>query len=102
MCIFYCLQVIATFSCFEKKELLKFFFYVLDPLRTGCISKTELKHFVHGMWEEEENKNVVEGLRYLERLDDGDGVYNFQQVQLMESHYSFTFYPLYKLQVFFT
>ena len=32
-------QIITTFSCFEKRELMQYFFYILDPMRTGLIEK---------------------------------------------------------------
>jgi hypothetical protein len=32
-------EVITTFSCFEKKELLRYFFYILDNRHTGLIEK---------------------------------------------------------------
>jgi hypothetical protein len=38
--------VITTFSCFEKKELLRYFFYVLDNRHTGLIEKVLRTHTV--------------------------------------------------------
>lgn len=36
------MQVITTFSCFEKKELVRYFFYILDSRRTGLIEKVNI------------------------------------------------------------
>lgn len=54
---------------------------------------------MHNMWEGEATINVTEGLRFLERIDDGDHMFNFNQLALMEKQYPFTLYPLYRLQV---
>ncbi len=32
-------QLVATFACFEKRELIRYLFYILDPNRTGLIEK---------------------------------------------------------------
>ena len=31
--------MICTFSCFEQQELMRYFFYILDPNQTGVIKK---------------------------------------------------------------
>jgi hypothetical protein len=49
------IQIIVTFSCFEKKELIKYFFYILDARHTGLIEKVLL--FIRVIY----NVNVVRG-----------------------------------------
>ncbi len=119
-------QLVTTFACFEKKELLRYFFSILDPNRTGLIAKvrvlnrwicvnticntwclllylymqTELKHFVCSMWDKQVYSNVTDGLAYLDNIDDGDGQFNFKQVEQMATRYPMTLAPLYKLQVY--
>jgi len=92
-------EVVTTFCCFEKKELIRYFFYILDSRRTGLIEKTELKHFIQGMWSHDVSSNVLDGLAYLDRIDDGDGAFNLPQIESMQLHYPIVFYPLYRLQV---
>lgn len=43
--------------------------------------------------------NIMEGLAYLDSIDDGDGAFNFPQIESMQIHYPVVFYPLYRLQV---
>jgi len=62
-------------------------------------SQTELKHFIHGMWHHEVSSNVADGLAYLDSIDDGDGAFNFGQIESMQLHYPLVLYPLYRLQV---
>eukprot|EP00598_Pedospumella_elongata_P009708 CAMPEP_0184992914 /NCGR_PEP_ID=MMETSP1098-20130426/43134_1 /TAXON_ID=89044 /ORGANISM="Spumella elongata, Strain CCAP 955/1" /LENGTH=258 /DNA_ID=CAMNT_0027518637 /DNA_START=111 /DNA_END=887 /DNA_ORIENTATION=+ len=92
-------EIVVTFACFEKRELLKYLFHVLDPHQIGLIERTELKHFVNNMWRGEATKNVTEGLHYLDRINDGDGQYNWKQIESMDAHYPSAFYPLYHLQI---
>ena len=61
--------------------------------------QTELKHFISGMWNHEVTSNVSDGLLYLDAIDDGDGAFNFAQIESMQLKYPMVFYPLYKLQV---
>ena len=61
--------------------------------------QTELKHFIHGMWNHEVSSNVADGLAYLDSIDDGDGAFNFHQIESMQKHYPIVLYPLYRLQV---
>lgn len=61
--------------------------------------QTELKHFIHGMWNHEVSSNVADGLAYLDSIDDGDGAFNFAQIESMQLHYPIVLYPLYRLQV---
>lgn len=63
------------------------------------LSQTELKHFIHGMWNHDVSSNVADGLSYLDRIDDGDGAFNFAQIESMQLHYPIVLYPLYRLQV---
>lgn len=122
-------QLVTTFACFEKKELLRYLFYILDPNRTGLVEKvfcdivapipqncmmffygtpcthqlttaqTELKHFVHNMWENKPFKNITDGLNYLDSVDDGDGAFNLKQLEEMQARYPMMMAPLYRLQV---
>eukprot|EP01032_Pedospumella_encystans_P024839 gene24839-28075_t len=92
-------ELVTTFACFEKKELLRYFFSILDPRRTGLIGKNELKHFVYNMWGNQVYSNVTDGLAYLDNIDDGDEAFNFKQVEKMANRYPMTLAPLYKLQV---
>ena len=71
-------EVVCQFSCFEKQDLLKYFFYILDPHRTGVIEKNEIKHFITTIWENELSSNVKEGMEYFDKLDDGNGFYSFE------------------------
>lgn len=91
-------EIVVTFSCFEKKELMRYFFYILDRNRSGIIDKTELKHFVSNMWEKELLTNVTDGLTYLDEIDDGDNAFNFAQIEDMQQRYPLVMYPLYRLQ----
>jgi hypothetical protein len=61
--------------------------------------QTELKHFIQGMWQHEVSSNVLDGLAYLDKIDDGDGAFNLAQIESMQLHYPIVFYPLYRLQV---
>lgn len=92
-------ELVTTFACFEKKELIRYLFYILDPNRTGLVAKTELKHFVHNMWENRAFKNITDGLDYLDGIDDGDGAFNVKQLESMVARYPMMMAPLYKLQV---
>lgn len=78
-------EIICQFSCFEKQDLLKYFFFILDPHRTGVIEKNEIKHFITTIWDNELSSNVKEGMEYFDKLDDGDGCYTFsgQQIYLL-------------------
>lgn len=80
--IFKYVEVICQFSCFEKQDLLKYFFYILDPHRTGVIEKNEIKHFITTIWENDLSSNVKEGMEYFDKLDDGDGCYTFPGEQM--------------------
>ena len=62
-------------------------------------SQTELKHFVSNMWENQLLTNVTDGLDYLDAIDDGDGAFNFSQLEHMQERYPIVLYPLYRLQV---
>jgi len=92
-------EIVTTFACFEKKELLRYFFYILDSSRSGLIEKTELKHFIRGMWNDDVSTNVDSGMAYLEKIDDGDNAFNFAQIESMQLKFPVVFAPLYKLQV---
>jgi hypothetical protein len=45
------------------------------------------------------SSNVLDGLSYLDKIDDGDGAFNFAQIESMALLYPIVFYPLYRLQV---
>mmetsp|Transcript_25800 Transcript_25800/g.43047 ORF Transcript_25800/g.43047 Transcript_25800/m.43047 type:complete len:272 (-) Transcript_25800:1343-2158(-) len=92
-------EMVTTFACFERKELLRYFFYILDSHRSGLIEKTELKHFIFGMWNHDISSNVQDGINYLESIDEGDGAFNFLQIESVQLKYPIVFSPLYKLQV---
>jgi hypothetical protein len=51
------------------------------------------------MWDHEVSSNVRDGLAYLDKIDDGDGAFNFPQIDSMALRYPIVFYPLYRLQV---
>lgn len=51
------------------------------------------------MWHHDVSSNVLDGLAYLDAIDDGDGAFNFAQIESMQKHYPIVFYPLYRLQV---
>lgn len=51
------------------------------------------------MWEKEPLTNVIDGLEYLESIDDGDGAFNIAQIEAMQKRYPIVMYPLYRLQV---
>jgi len=51
------------------------------------------------MWDKQVYSNVTDGLAYLDNIDDGDGMFNFKQVEQMAMRYPMTLAPLYKLQV---
>lgn len=92
-------EVICTFACFEKIELMRYFFYILDPNRTGLVGKVELKHFFMSMWNNDLSSNVKDGFAYLDSIDDGDGTFNFREVCTLQSKYPNMFFPLYRLQI---
>jgi len=94
-------ELITTFCCFEKHDLLRFFFYILDGNKCGLIGKTEIKHFVSNMWENQLLTNVTDGLDCLDAIDDGDGAFNFSQLEHMQERYPIVLYPLYRLQTCF-
>lgn len=50
------------------------------------------------MWWNNVSSNVKEGLAYLDHIDDGDGAFNFKEIERMQLRYPNVFYPLYKLQ----
>lgn len=92
-------EVTCTFSCFEKSELLQYFFYILDHHKTGLVEKNEVKHFVHMIWNHDINSNLKEALHYLDRVDDGDGTFSFLEILTLQEKYPSTFFPVYKLQI---
>lgn len=51
------------------------------------------------MWNHEVSSNVLDGLAYLDAIDDGDGAFNLPQIESMQLRYPIVFYPLYRLQV---
>lgn len=53
----------------------------------SLILQTELKHFVSNMWENQLLTNVTDGLTYLDDIDDGDGAFNFSQLEHMLERY---------------
>jgi len=93
------LELVTQFSCFETKELLQYFFYVLDPHKTGLVHKVELRHFIENMWDHRVNTNVKIGLDWLEKFDQGEGMVSFPQLYAMQRKYPMVFDPLYQLQV---
>mmetsp|Transcript_4345 Transcript_4345/g.6518 ORF Transcript_4345/g.6518 Transcript_4345/m.6518 type:complete len:278 (+) Transcript_4345:16-849(+) len=92
-------EITTTFSCFEPMDLLKYFFFILDPHRTGLVEKNDVKHFVTTIWNAPLTSNIKEAFSYLDSLDDGDGCFTFKEVMDVHSRFPNTFYPLFRLQV---
>jgi len=82
ICLFQFVEITTTFSCFEPMDLLKYFFYILDPHRTGLVEKNDVKHFVTTIWNCPLTSNIKEAFIYLDSLDDGDGCYTFKGINL--------------------
>ena len=91
-------EIISTFCCFEQKELLTYFFFILDQTKAGLVEKHELKQFIQGIWYNDISSNTLAALEYLEKADDGDGSYNFHEIALLQRKYPGAFFPLYNLQ----
>eukprot|EP01038_Epipyxis_sp_PR26KG_P007465 gene7465-10176_t len=91
-------EIICTICCFETSELLKYLFYVLDTQKSGLVEKNEVKHFIQGIWHHEITSNVKEAMDYLEKIDDGDGTYNFKEIVQMHQKYPIVFFPVFNLQ----
>ena len=51
------------------------------------------------MWDGQISSNVKDGFAYLDHMDDGDGTFNFKEINELELKYPNMFYPLYRLQV---
>mmetsp|Transcript_30159 Transcript_30159/g.32869 ORF Transcript_30159/g.32869 Transcript_30159/m.32869 type:complete len:274 (-) Transcript_30159:44-865(-) len=90
-------ELVCTIAFFERKELLRYFFYILDPNRTGLVEKHELKHFIMTLFRHQVNTNVKMAFNYLEEIDD-DGTFNFNEVKELGEKYPYVFYPVYQLQ----
>eukprot|EP01039_Chlorochromonas_danica_P005278 gene5278-5813_t len=91
-------ELICTFACFERPELVRYLFYILDQNKTGLIELNEFRHFMLALWEHDVNSNFRIAMAYLQELDDGDGVLNFKEVTALQRSYPNVFYPLYSLQ----
>lgn len=92
------LKIICTFATFSTIDLVRFCFYALDMDRTGTVEKNEVKHFVYDMWDNNLTSNTHTGLSYLDRIDDGDSRYNFQEFFEMHVKYPQLLYPVFRLQ----
>lgn len=92
------IELICTIAFFERKELLRYFFYILDPNRTGLVEKHELKHFIITLFKHNIPANVKRAFIYLDEIDD-DGTFNFSEVFALGEKFPYIFYPLYELQI---
>lgn len=57
---------------------MKYFFFILDPHRTGLVEKNDVKHFITTVWDGYIKSNTKEAFDFLDSMDDGDGCYNFK------------------------
>eukprot|EP01034_Spumella_vulgaris_P022007 gene22007-28098_t len=93
------MEVTCTFACFEQTELLRFFFYLLDVNKSGLVEKNEVKHFLSTIWNDQISSNLQQSFDYIESMDDGDGMYNFNEIMSLHKKYPNTFYPIFRLQI---
>ncbi len=62
-------------------------------------TQNEVKHFVQMIWNHEVSSNLKEALDFLDKIDDGDGTFNFKEVLSLHSKYPNTFFPIFRLQI---
>jgi len=93
------MDIVSSFSLFEEKEVLSLAFIMFDPERTGFVDKDELRFFIYSQHNDDQGSNIERGLKYLEDNDDGDGRFEFYQIQDMHKNFQQLFYPCFKLQI---
>ena len=51
------------------------------------------------IWNHEISSNLKEALAYLDKIDDGDGTFNFKEIISLHTKYPNTFFPIFRLQI---
>ena len=73
---------ICAFCLFEEDDVLKLAFKMFDPEKSGFVDKDELRFFIYSQHDDDQGANIERGLKYLEDNDDGDGRFEFYQIDL--------------------
>lgn len=61
--------------------------------------QNEVKHFVQMIWNNDLTSNLKVALAFLDKIDDGDGTFNFREILTLHSKYPNTFFPIFRLQI---
>eukprot|EP00602_Paraphysomonas_sp_CaronLab_P009762 CAMPEP_0185026354 /NCGR_PEP_ID=MMETSP1103-20130426/10381_1 /TAXON_ID=36769 /ORGANISM="Paraphysomonas bandaiensis, Strain Caron Lab Isolate" /LENGTH=268 /DNA_ID=CAMNT_0027559907 /DNA_START=120 /DNA_END=926 /DNA_ORIENTATION=+ len=93
------MEYICIFCLFEKYDMLRFLFYILDKKKTGTIDARELKSCLYSLHDGELKSNAVLGFAEIAKLPTVDGRIGFREVAILHRRYPHIMYPVFRLQI---